>query len=149
MATTIIPTLSELLNQNPHLKLSENNKIVCHLTNHEMPARADVVFAYIRGSKYKKSLEWYSHNYSQYLPYIVENKKNSKQLYCTITQTTLNKIPEEVNKHVNGKKFKRLKEELSKKTVPKNEDEILVIIEFFFLKMVDIKSCTDGVRNRE
>ena len=72
-----------------------------------MPARADVVFAYIRGNKYKKSLEWYTHDYSQYLPYIVESKKNPKQLYCTITQTTLNKIPTEVNKHVSGKKFKR------------------------------------------
>ena len=72
-----------------------------------MSARADVVLSHISGKKFKKSLEWYQYNYSEFLPHIVEDRENSKRLYCKITKQPLNKIPEEVRKHMEGKRFKR------------------------------------------
>lgn len=100
-------SLGQLLGENKFLKLQANNKILCDVTGHEMSARGDVVQAYINGKKFKKELEWYKHDYSEFLPYIVEDKNNSKKLYCKLTRQTLNKIPEEVRKHMQGKRFKR------------------------------------------
>lgn len=113
MSTTVvaahIPTLAQSLASCQHLELSEKNRIVCKLTGHEMPARADVVHKYITGDKFKKALEWYSHDFSQYLPYIIEyNKEKGKnKLFCTLTKQVLNRIPAEIAKHTNGKRFKR------------------------------------------
>jgi hypothetical protein len=100
-------SLAHLLAEHSYLKLQANNKILCDVTGHEMSARADVVQSYINGKKFKKELEWYKHDYSQYLPYIVEDKENPKKLFCKLTKQTLNKIPEEVKKHMEGRRFKR------------------------------------------
>ena len=72
-----------------------------------MSARADVVQAHINGKKFKKALEWYNFDYSVFLPHIVEDKRNDKRLYCKVTKQRLNKIPDEVKKHMQGKRFKR------------------------------------------
>ena len=101
-------TLGEILNEySEYLTLLPSNKIKCSVTNHEMSVRCDVVTAHIQGKKFKKALQWYTHNFSEFLPDIVEHSKNIKQLYCTITGQSLNKIPDEVRRHINGKKFKR------------------------------------------
>jgi hypothetical protein len=100
-------SLGQLLSDNKFLKLQPSNKILCDVTGHEMSARGDVVQAYINGKKFKKQLEWYKHDYSEFLPHIVEDKENPKQLYCKITKQTLNKIPDEVRKHMQGKRFLR------------------------------------------
>jgi hypothetical protein len=103
----IMASLGQLLSDNKFLKLQPSNKILCDVTGHEMSARADVVQAYISGKKFKKQLEWYKHDYSEFLPHIVEDKENAKQLYCKITKQTLNKIPDEVRKHMQGRRFQR------------------------------------------
>ena len=60
---------------------------------------------------------WYDdEKFKKYEPYIVANKKNKKKLFCTLTRISLNKIPEEVEKHVAGKKFQRLRKEAQKNT---------------------------------
>jgi hypothetical protein len=100
-------TLGQLLGEHTYLKLQPNNKIICDVTGHEMSARADVVQSYISGKKFKKELEWYRHDYSEFLPHIVEDKRNSKQLYCKVTKQALNRIPEEVRKHMQGKRFQK------------------------------------------
>lgn len=59
----------------------------------------------------------YKADYTKYEPYIVPLKSNPKQLYCTLTETELNRIPSEVEAHVNGRRFKIRKEmENSKQT---------------------------------
>jgi hypothetical protein len=101
-------TLGEILNEySEYLTLLPTNKIKCSVTNHEMSARCDVVTAHIQGKKFKKALQWYTHDFTEFLPDIVEHSHNNKQLYCTITGQHLNKIPDEVRRHMNGKKFKR------------------------------------------
>lgn len=62
---------------------------------------------FVESKKFLKAKEWYCHDYSKYLPHIVEDKHNKKFLYCKLLKRTINKIPSEVKKHVEGKKFQR------------------------------------------
>ena len=81
-----------------------------------MPAEYSIVEAYLKNSlKLKKMKEWYTHDYSKYLPYIVEHKRDTKKLFCRLTKKKLNRIPDEVEKHSKGKKFQRLKKEYDEK----------------------------------
>jgi len=45
------------------------------------------------------------------LPHIVPHIIKPKKLYCKLTKITINKIPKEVKRHVEGKRFMRLKKE--------------------------------------
>jgi hypothetical protein len=101
-------SLAELLSTFSFLSLTADNKIVCDITKHEMPPKADIVLGHINGKKFKKTMEWYSYDYSEFEPYIVVDRQNSNKLHCKLTGMTLNKIPNEVKKHANGKKFLRL-----------------------------------------
>ena len=106
------PSLASVLEeQKQYLALTETGtRIKCLLTTHEMPARVDAVLSYLNGSKFKKAKEWYTQDYSKYLPFIIPDKKDDHRLFCKLTRLKLNKIPKEVEKHVNGQRFKRLKE---------------------------------------
>ncbi|CAD7972923.1 unnamed protein product [Amoebophrya sp. A120] len=52
-----------------------------------------------------------SFDYKKYEPHITAHKKDKTKLFCNLTASVLNKIPIEVEKHVNGKRFKRAKKE--------------------------------------
>ena len=106
-----MPSVADLLQSHPFLSLRPNNRILCSITNHEMPPNADSILSHINGKKFKKTLEWYQFDYSIYAPYITQHKSDNKKLFCTVTKMELNKIPDEVKKHFEGKKFQRLKEE--------------------------------------
>lgn len=105
-SSSTVPSLAEMLKNYP-ITLLPSNKIVCKVTGHEMPARPDVVHAYLTGKKFQKELSWYSYNFDEFLPFIVPHKENKKLLMCTLTNQPLNRIPEEVKKHMSGKKFLR------------------------------------------
>lgn len=124
-------SLADLLAKNTdYLTLTANNKVRCSLTEHEMPCNADVVFSYMNGKKFKKAKEWYSYDYSEFLPHIVPDKRNAHKLFCRLTKQSLNKIPDEVRKHIAGKKYLRLKGEhemKKKKKVETKEEEDLDI----------------------
>ncbi len=100
-------SVAELLKENPNLVLQPNNKILCKVTKHELPTDAKIILQHLEGKKYKKAVEWYSHDYDQYFPDIVPHKVNDHKLFCTLTKQELNKIPVEVQKHVSGKRFLR------------------------------------------
>jgi hypothetical protein len=100
-------SVADLLKQYPQLTLQPNNKIQCSLTKHEMKPNAKEVLHYVEGAKFKKALKWYTHDYTQYQPDIMPHKTDPHKLFCTVTKQELNKIPEEVEKHINGKRFFR------------------------------------------
>jgi len=83
-------------------------KVKCALTGHEMPATVDAVQSYISGRRYKRAV-WQAFDYSKYEPWLVANGKDERLLWCTLSKRAVNKIPEDVEKHVNGRRFKRLK----------------------------------------
>lgn len=101
-------SLAELLNNSSFLELTSNNKIRYKYSNHEMPPDINVVKAYLNGKKFLKAKEWYCYDYSKYEPFIIAHHSNSKKLYCKITNSAINKIPSDVEKHVNGQKYLRL-----------------------------------------
>jgi hypothetical protein len=100
-------SLAGLLSKNSNLSLLPNNRIKCSITQHEMPARFDAVDQYLKGSQFRKAVEWYSFDFTKYAPEIVPHKDDNKFLFCTITKTKLNKIPKEIEKHIQGRRFKR------------------------------------------
>lgn len=53
----------------------------------------------------------YNADFSKYEPLIVAHKTNPKLLFCTLTRKELNRIPKQVEAHVNGKRFKNRKAE--------------------------------------
>ena len=77
-------SLAHLLSENKFLKLLPTNKILCEVTKHEMPARYDVVNSHINGKKFKKAYEWYSHDFSEFEPYIIKHKDNENYLYYMV-----------------------------------------------------------------
>eukprot|EP01041_Mallomonas_annulata_P002611 gene2611-5104_t len=116
-------SVANLLAKSPHLSLTPTNRIKCDVTGHEMPVRFDTIQQYLDSKSYKKALEWYSYDYSSFLPYIIPSRKNDKQLWCTVTKQPLNKIPEEVKKHMSGKKFRRLLEEYKNTKTSKGDND--------------------------
>lgn len=116
-AAQVDADVQALLKEHTHLLVVEvgegDNKRVrirCDLTQHEMLPRKEAIETYLKGKKFQKAKEWYCYDYTQYEPYIVPHRRKDKCLFCNVTDTVLNRIPAEVEKHVNGKKFQRLKE---------------------------------------
>ena len=109
-------SLADLLKKHSDvLSLQSNNRIKCSVTGHEMPPNVEAVQNHLEGKKFRKALEWYSRDYSQYLPWIIAHKNDHTKLFCTLTRIPLNKIPGEVEKHVNGKNFLRLQKKFEEK----------------------------------
>mmetsp|Transcript_13447 Transcript_13447/g.16710 ORF Transcript_13447/g.16710 Transcript_13447/m.16710 type:complete len:204 (-) Transcript_13447:1518-2129(-) len=112
--------LATLLESHPTLKVVETEygeKIKSTLTGHELKSRLDILENFVSSKTYSRAVKgWYDdERFKKHEPYIVPNKKDSKKLFCTLTKISLNKIPEQVEKHVNGKKFKRLRKEMELK----------------------------------
>ena len=122
----------ELIENTNHLCIineKDKTKIKCSITGHEMIAKVNIIETYLSSKKLKKELEWYQYDFSKYEPYIVPHKFKIKNLYCRLTQTILNKIPSQIEKHCSGKKFIRLRKEYDaylerkKQRSKKNNDE--------------------------
>jgi len=86
-----------------------NGKVKCISTGQEIPPRLQLVKEYINGNKYKKSREWYSLNWAQYEPDLIQHTRQQKFLYCTLTGTMLPKNPLKVKAHIESKRFKDAK----------------------------------------
>ncbi|KAG3112230.1 hypothetical protein PI124_g10771 [Phytophthora idaei] len=126
---TMDPAVQQLLNQHEFLEVVESGegdnkrmRIKCQLTQHEMLPRVDVIEQHLKSKKFVKARDWYCHDYSQYEPYIVPHRRLTKSLFCNVTGTILNRIPSEVEKHVQGKRYKRMKQHVKIK-VTKSEDD--------------------------
>ncbi|ETI48435.1 hypothetical protein PPTG_10529 [Phytophthora nicotianae INRA-310] len=123
------PAVQQLLKQHEFLEIVESGegdnkrvRVKCQLTQHEMLPRVDVIEQHLKSKKFVKARDWYCHDYSQYEPYIVPHRRLPKSLYCNVTGTILNRIPSEVEKHVQGKRYKRMKQHVKIK-VSKSEDD--------------------------
>lgn len=59
-----------------------------------------------------QSRKRYNADYSKYEPLIVAHKTKPKMLFCTLTGIELNRIPGQVEAHINGKRFRNRKAEM-------------------------------------
>ncbi|KAE9023979.1 hypothetical protein PR003_g11594 [Phytophthora rubi] len=123
------PAVQQLLSKHEFLELVESGegddkraRVKCSLTQHEMLPRMDVIETHLKSKKFVKARDWYCHDYAQYEPYIVPHRRLTKSLFCNVTGTILNRIPSEVEKHVQGKRYKRLKQHVKIK-VRKSDDD--------------------------
>ncbi|KAM4664799.1 surfeit locus protein 2 isoform 1-T1 [Discoglossus pictus] len=97
------------IQQHPSLKLVEGNKIRCSLTGHELPCRLPELISFTNGKKYKRLTKTTTStiDYSNLAPHIVPSTKNPHQLFCKLTLRHINKLPEHIQKHVEGKRYRR------------------------------------------
>ncbi|CAM9669263.1 unnamed protein product [Bubo scandiacus] len=109
VATAEAPEEERLfLRQHPLLSLAEPGKVKCRLTGHEMPCRLSVLQAYTNGKKYQRLIKTAREfDYGKFEPHIVPSTKNLHQLFCKLTLRHINKFPEHVLRHVQGKRYQK------------------------------------------
>lgn len=101
--------LKEFLRQHPSLTLlPEAGKVRCSLTGHELPCRLPELQVYTRGKKYQRLARAHpAFDYAEFEPHIVPSTKNPHQLFCKLTLRHINKCPEHVLRHTQGRKYQR------------------------------------------
>jgi len=103
------PGEMSFITEHPDLEMMESGKCRCKLTGHEMLPQQAVVEAHLKGKKYSKAKAMEKvkqYDFAKHLPHIVENKRDPRKLFCHRTKLHLNKVPEEVETHVNGRRFR-------------------------------------------
>ncbi|KAM6399976.1 surfeit locus protein 2 isoform 2-T2 [Rhynochetos jubatus] len=84
------------LRQHPLLSLTEPGKVRCRLTGHEMPCRLSELQAYTSGRRYQRLIKTAR-----------EFDYGRHQLFCKLTLRHINKFPEHVLRHVQGKRYQK------------------------------------------
>ncbi|KAM7144209.1 surfeit locus protein 2 isoform 1-T1 [Macrochelys suwanniensis] len=83
-------------------------QVKCRLTGHELPCRMPELQAYTRGKKYLRLIKTArAFDYSEFEPHIVPSTKNPHQLFCKLTLRHINRLPEHVLRHVQGRRYQR------------------------------------------
>ncbi|XP_030363149.1 surfeit locus protein 2 isoform X2 [Strigops habroptila] len=96
------------LRQHPLLSLVQPGRVRCRLTGHEMLCRLSDLQAYTNGKKYQRLIKTAREfDYSTFEPHIVPSTKNLHQLFCKLTLRHINKCPEQVLSHVQGKRYRK------------------------------------------
>ncbi|XP_040298192.1 surfeit locus protein 2 isoform X1 [Bufo bufo] len=98
----------QFLQQHPALQLIPGNKVRFTETGHELPCRLTDLQSFTEGRKYQRLRRRpQTFDYSSYEPHIVPSTKNGQQLFCKLTLRHINKVPEHVLRHVQGKRYLR------------------------------------------
>uniref|UniRef100_A0A8C3LW20 Surfeit 2 n=1 Tax=Chrysolophus pictus TaxID=9089 RepID=A0A8C3LW20_CHRPC len=84
------------------------SQVRCRLTGHELPCRLSELQAYTDGRKYRRLIKTSREfDYGTFEPHIVPSTKNLHQLFCKLTLRHINKLPEHVLRHVQGKRYQK------------------------------------------
>jgi len=111
-------SVKSLLLSNPALRQISSTRILCSLTNHEIPCTEKAITQHIQGKKYKRlSKNLVTHpnitieSFEQYQPHIIPSSKkhHEHQLFCTLTLRHINKLHHHVQRHIDGRKYKNAK----------------------------------------
>lgn len=116
--------LLEFVRENPSLSFLGNGKILCSVTGHECLPDLSLVKKHLASKRYKLD-EGYLKDYSYLKPYIVDHDTNKRKLICLLTGHELNKIPEQIELHVQSKRFLRLQAEQKAKEERKKRKKAL------------------------
>ncbi|XP_074968794.1 surfeit locus protein 2 [Phalacrocorax aristotelis] len=96
------------LRHHPLLSPAGPGKVRCRLTGHEIPCRLSELQAYTNGKKYQRLIKTAREfDYGKFEPHIVPSTKNLHQLFCKLTLRHINKLPEHVLRHVQGKRYQK------------------------------------------
>ncbi|XP_071947894.1 surfeit locus protein 2-like [Antedon mediterranea] len=102
--------LKDILELHPSLELiTDGLKVKCSLSGHEMPAKVDVITTYTQGKKYKKLKKEGDYDFEIHNQHIVPSfkKGHEHQLFCRLTFRHISKEAKDVERHINGRRYKR------------------------------------------
>ncbi|KAM3727595.1 Surfeit locus protein [Dirofilaria immitis] len=133
-----------LLDQYPVFEFDDRQKLRCTLTGHEIPSRFDQLDHYIKTSKFVRA--WRIHEimkeYGKYFDDI-----SPHEFGCKITMKILSKDPDDLLRHISGKKFKKgLEKGIDKIEEKMEQDEMDMPTD---LVNDDSFSESDSILNRE
>ncbi|XP_036983604.2 surfeit locus protein 2 isoform X2 [Artibeus jamaicensis] len=97
------------LREHPSLRLQPGAcKVRCVLTGHELPCRLPELRVYTSGRKYQRLARASpAFDYAAFEPHIVPSTKNPRQLFCKLTLRHINKAPEHVLRHTQGRRYQK------------------------------------------
>ena len=94
--------------------LDERGKVLCKLSNHEIPCKILLLRDYVETKKFnrlykklKSPEKIFANIEGKYKGFFVRSKKNPSRFFCTLTKKEVNKLPHELEKYVSGYKFKK------------------------------------------
>jgi len=116
-----VDTLEEFVAAHSDAETTDNGKVRCTLTGHEMPALLPTVQAYWGGKKYRNTKARSAYDFAQHEPYLVPHMKNPYLLYCTLTKQPLSKEQRVVEAHVGSKRFQKLREGAASASASRSE----------------------------
>lgn len=99
--------LRKFLQNQPFLELTAERGIKCTLNGHELPCNLVEVQNFVLGKKFKKLSAEAEFNYSQYEPHLVPSTKQPNHLFCKLTLRHITRLPQNVVRHINGKRYKK------------------------------------------
>jgi len=94
--------LTELLSAYPQLECIPHNRIRCTLTGHEMLSNYETVLRFVQGARFqrmKRLQEQLQKNESYF-----EDK--GSHLFCKLTKRRVAKEGDEIERHINGRRFR-------------------------------------------
>ncbi|ELV12659.1 Protein kinase-like protein SgK071 [Tupaia chinensis] len=90
----------------PPDRRSAHPQVRCALTGHELPCRLPELQVYTRGKKYQRLIRASpAFDYADFEPHIVPSTKNPHQLFCKLTLRHINRSPEHVLRHTQGRRY--------------------------------------------
>ncbi|XP_074066887.1 surfeit locus protein 2 [Macrotis lagotis] len=103
------PEVRAFLLGHPGLQLCPGGaKVRCKLTGHELPSRLSDLQAYTSGKKYQRLMRTtQTFNYEDFEPHIVPSTKNLNQMFCKLTLRHINRLPEHIVRHVQGRRYQK------------------------------------------
>ncbi|CAG9465758.1 unnamed protein product [Pedinophyceae sp. YPF-701] len=95
-----------------HLERTESGRVRCTLNDHVMPARLDIVRAFVGGKKFKKMIADKEEDAAikNLEPFMVPSRNFPGKLYCTLTSMVLVRSLESARNHMKGRRFLMAKE---------------------------------------
>ncbi|XP_019494884.1 PREDICTED: surfeit locus protein 2 isoform X2 [Hipposideros armiger] len=97
------------LREHPSLRLEPGAcKVRCALTGHELPCRLPELQVYTSGKRYRRLVRASpAFDYAEFEPHIVPSTKNPHQLFCKLTLRHINRSPEHVLRHTQGRRYQK------------------------------------------
>ena len=96
------------MDEHSDAEMTDQGKIRCVTTGHEMPARLALLTEHWGAKRYKNCKAQAQYDFAQHEPWIVAHKKSPHLLYCMLTKQPLSKQQKTVEGHVKGKRYKQL-----------------------------------------
>ncbi|XP_016052138.1 PREDICTED: surfeit locus protein 2 [Miniopterus natalensis] len=90
------------------MSFTQEYAVRCALTGHELPCRLPELQVYTSGKKYRRLVRASpAFDYAEFEPHIVPSTKNPHQLFCKLTLRHINKSPEHVLRHTQGRRYQK------------------------------------------